>query len=244
MSNDNGTMRKYLAAGVVVTTLALTWWTTSASGTAPSEKPSPGLTERVFDHTACQAKSDGQTYWMEGCENTSDKVANFRLANRKTEDAFPVWWASVKEKERVKVGKTVFSGKKITATLTIDGKPEELRLPNKRHFGRNFYENAVYELFKEAVKPYVKKASALDEAKKREQEKYEASNGTSIVGEDILPGTYVTEGAPAGCYWERTDSTGRTIANNFITGSTRVQVTIYGSDYSFTNEGCGTLKRQ
>lgn len=63
--------------------------------------------------------------------------------------------------------------------------------------------------------------------------------GTYVVGKDIKPGTYVVDQASAGCYWERTDATGEIIDNNFVAGSTRVQVTILASDYSFTNEGCG-----
>lgn len=66
--------------------------------------------------------------------------------------------------------------------------------------------------------------------------------GTHRVGEDIPPGTYATAGGE-GCYWERTDSSGNINDNNFITGYTRVQVTIYASDYSFTSNNCGTWKR-
>lgn len=64
-------------------------------------------------------------------------------------------------------------------------------------------------------------------------------SGTYRVGKDIQPGTYASPGAE-GCYWERTDSSGNIIDNNFTAGATRVQVTILSSDYSFTSEGCGT----
>lgn len=67
------------------------------------------------------------------------------------------------------------------------------------------------------------------------------SSGTFRVGKQIQPGTYVSAGAE-GCYWERTDSNGTPIANNFTMGKTRVQVTIYASDYSFTSQDCGVWK--
>lgn len=67
------------------------------------------------------------------------------------------------------------------------------------------------------------------------------SGGTFRVGKDIQPGTYYSPGAE-GCYWQRTDSSGNIIDNNFTMGATRVQVTISPSDYSFTSEGCGTWK--
>lgn len=68
--------------------------------------------------------------------------------------------------------------------------------------------------------------------------------GTFVVGQDIQPGTYVVEQASPGCYWERTDASGEIIDNNFVTGATRVQVTIRSTDYSFTNQGCGKFVRQ
>lgn len=64
-------------------------------------------------------------------------------------------------------------------------------------------------------------------------------DGTYIVGENIQSGTYVIEQATSGCYWERLDSAGQIIDNNFISGSTRVEVTIRGTDYSFNSSGCG-----
>jgi len=68
--------------------------------------------------------------------------------------------------------------------------------------------------------------------------------GTYVIGKDIKPGTHVVNQASAGCYWERTDATGEIIDNNFVSGSTRVQVTSLPSDYSFTNEGCGEFVKQ
>lgn len=68
--------------------------------------------------------------------------------------------------------------------------------------------------------------------------------GTYVVGKEVKPGTYVVDQALAGCYWERTDATGEVIDNNFVSGSTRVQVTILASDYSFTSEGCGEFVKQ
>lgn len=79
------------------------------------------------------------------------------------------------------------------------------------------------------------------EAKKAEQEAYDNSYGTGIyrVGEAIEPGTYVIDGEIKNCYWERLDSSGNIIANNFLSLAQRVEVTIDASDYSFHTEGCG-----
>lgn len=60
----------------------------------------------------------------------------------------------------------------------------------------------------------------------------------------IPPGTYVSESdAPLlSCYWERLDSAGEIIDNNFATDAYRLEVTINASDYSFSTDGCGTWK--
>lgn len=62
--------------------------------------------------------------------------------------------------------------------------------------------------------------------------------GTFLVGKEIRPGTYVTTDVE-GCYWERQNSSGEIIANNFIVSARRVQVTIRSSDYAFHSERCG-----
>lgn len=62
---------------------------------------------------------------------------------------------------------------------------------------------------------------------------------THIVGDTIYAGTWVVEQSRSNCYWERRDSAGNIIDNNFIPGQTRVQVTIRASDYSFFSENCG-----
>lgn len=67
------------------------------------------------------------------------------------------------------------------------------------------------------------------------------SDGTHIVGVDILPGTYRTPGAD-GCYWERMSGFGGTadeiIANDNPAGP--AVVTILPADVGFTTQGCGT----
>jgi hypothetical protein len=63
--------------------------------------------------------------------------------------------------------------------------------------------------------------------------------GTFLVGKEIRPGVYVVEGDIKGCYWERQNSSGGTIENNFIPGARRVEVTISANDYAFHSEGCG-----
>ena len=63
--------------------------------------------------------------------------------------------------------------------------------------------------------------------------------GTYLVGEEIEPGTYFIEGKIEGCYWERQDSAGEIIDNNFVGAGRRVEVTIRSSDYAFHSDGCG-----
>ncbi|MEW1990040.1 hypothetical protein AB0365_15485, partial [Brevibacterium casei] len=63
---------------------------------------------------------------------------------------------------------------------------------------------------------------------------------------DIQPGTYVAESETPfeNCYWERLDSSGEIIDNNFINSGFRAEVSIKSSDYSFTAEGCGEWVKQ
>jgi hypothetical protein len=65
-------------------------------------------------------------------------------------------------------------------------------------------------------------------------------DGTYRVGTDIAPGTYQTTTNSSGCYWDRTDANGGTIANNFVTGAPQVRVTISSSDTGFHSDHCGT----
>lgn len=67
--------------------------------------------------------------------------------------------------------------------------------------------------------------------------------GVKRVGTDIQPGTYVSEGSLDGCYWERQDSAGSTIDNDFLSAALRVEVTIRSSDYAFNSSSCGTWKK-
>lgn len=64
------------------------------------------------------------------------------------------------------------------------------------------------------------------------------NGGVMVVGQDVQPGTYASENVE-GCYWERQDKNGRTLANDFVTAAARVQVTIEASDFGFYSEGCG-----
>ncbi|GAA2001391.1 hypothetical protein [Brevibacterium samyangense] len=84
-----------------------------------------------------------------------------------------------------------------------------------------------------------------EEEKARERGEIFGS-GTYRVGEDISPGTYVTESDSGfdGCYWERLDSAGNIIDNNFIRSGFRAEVTIRESDYSFSTERCGEWRKQ
>lgn len=66
-------------------------------------------------------------------------------------------------------------------------------------------------------------------------------DGTYVVGEDIAPGTYRTEGGP-GCYWARlADFNGdfdSIITNGF--GDGQQVVNISANDAAFEASGCGT----
>lgn len=66
------------------------------------------------------------------------------------------------------------------------------------------------------------------------------ADGTYTVGKDIKPGTYRTLARPVSdCYWERSNSGGDTIANDFVTNAPRgVTVTIYRGE-GFTSQDCG-----
>ncbi len=64
------------------------------------------------------------------------------------------------------------------------------------------------------------------------------SNGAPL----IQPGTYKT-GTVSDCYWERLDSQGNIIDNNFVSMSKSVMVTIAASDAAFNARGCGRWKR-
>jgi hypothetical protein len=59
------------------------------------------------------------------------------------------------------------------------------------------------------------------------------SAGTYLVGDEIGPATYYIEGEIEGCYWERQDSAGEIIDNNFVETGWRVEVTIRSSGYAF-----------
>ncbi|MFG3710847.1 hypothetical protein [Micromonospora sp. NPDC047730] len=72
--------------------------------------------------------------------------------------------------------------------------------------------------------------------------------GSFEVGKEVKPGTYQTtahliDGKVTDCYWERTGSNGRIIANDFITATTKVRVTIRSSDEMFTSRNCGNWIR-
>ena len=68
-------------------------------------------------------------------------------------------------------------------------------------------------------------------------------DGRYVVGVSIKPGDYVATPPVGGCYWERLDSSGETIDNDFTNGA-RVAVTIEKDDYTFNSTGCGTWVKQ
>jgi hypothetical protein len=69
-------------------------------------------------------------------------------------------------------------------------------------------------------------------------------DGSLEVGKDVKPGTYVTtahmnSGRVSDCYWERSGKNGRIIANDFVTATKKITVTIRKSDEFFTSRECG-----
>ncbi len=69
------------------------------------------------------------------------------------------------------------------------------------------------------------------------------SDGLHAVGVRIQAGTFRTVGEVHGCYWARLDSSGRTIANDFIPAAPQVEVTVEASDFSLHTDGCGDFVR-
>lgn len=67
------------------------------------------------------------------------------------------------------------------------------------------------------------------------------TTGTFKVGKDIAAGNYVTEAITKfdSCYWERKDSAGNIIDNNYVGSAFRAEVIILDTDYSFTSQNCG-----
>ncbi|GAB6936590.1 hypothetical protein ACQP60_16885 [Isoptericola variabilis] len=70
-------------------------------------------------------------------------------------------------------------------------------------------------------------------------------DGTYRVGTQIKPGTYITSGSSAGCYFERRSTAGSSlsgiIANSITFGQTIV--TIKSTDKYFVTDGCGTWRK-
>ena len=65
-------------------------------------------------------------------------------------------------------------------------------------------------------------------------------DGTWIVGEDVQPGTYRTQGRVDGCYWARLTAGGEVIDNNFISAALQAVVIVEASDALIESSGCGT----
>ncbi|MFC8514317.1 hypothetical protein [Streptomyces sp. NPDC057257] len=74
-------------------------------------------------------------------------------------------------------------------------------------------------------------------------------DGTFVVGKDIKPGTYRTDGPQGGlitdCYWARLSSTSGDVNDIIANESTKGQttVTISPSDKAFTTNGCKTWEK-
>jgi len=69
-------------------------------------------------------------------------------------------------------------------------------------------------------------------------------DGDYDIGVEISAGTWRSNYKVNDCYWERTGPQGNTLANDFITNSSKpITVTLKSSDGSFTTEGCGSWER-
>lgn len=81
--------------------------------------------------------------------------------------------------------------------------------------------------------------AAVSAEKKKEKNSF--GSGTHLVGTDIEPGTYRSDGGSA-CYWERLSGLSGEfddiIANDFSSGSSVVSIT--KTDAAFNTQGCGT----
>ena len=64
------------------------------------------------------------------------------------------------------------------------------------------------------------------------------ADGVHTVNEDMPPGVYVIWDV-AECSWERRDSDGDVVANNFIRLAGRAEVDIRSYDHEFRSENCG-----
>lgn len=65
-------------------------------------------------------------------------------------------------------------------------------------------------------------------------------DGDQVVGEDVRPGTYRSDGATAACYWERVAGTSGDFEEIAANGNLSPEiVTIDEADTGFTSQGCG-----
>lgn len=64
--------------------------------------------------------------------------------------------------------------------------------------------------------------------------------GVWVVGEDIQPGTYRTQGQVSDCYWARLTAGGDIIDNSFISAALQAIVIVQPSDALVESSGCGT----
>lgn len=73
------------------------------------------------------------------------------------------------------------------------------------------------------------------------------TDGTHTVPGEVKPGTYettahLTGGKVTDCYWERRQG-GKTAANDFVLGATKVRITVRQGDDDVVSRGCGNWVR-
>ncbi len=65
------------------------------------------------------------------------------------------------------------------------------------------------------------------------------STGKYLIGKDIQPGTWQSQGEKVeDCYWETSDAEGNIIANNFISVAPKFTITVPATASGFTVNGC------
>lgn len=133
---------------------------------------------------------------------------------------------------------TVLETERDEALESLESLREELASATSR---AEDAENSLLELQEAASSAETAEAEAASE----EGLSSTFGDGTWVVGEDIEPGTYRSEGGDY-CYWERLSGLSGEfddiIANELTEGQAVVQIS--ESDVAFKSQDCGTWTRQ
>lgn len=69
-------------------------------------------------------------------------------------------------------------------------------------------------------------------------------SGKYLIGTDIQPGVWSTDGRVEDCYWELSDAEGNILDNNFVSVAEQLTVEIGDWASGFSTEGCGLWRMQ